>query len=247
MRSAIRGECLGRPIPYFEHMFPLARRPWNNRNAKHLHTRMGTQSNASGETFALADFDFYCTLGCGPSPHPLLPATVLLTLWLGVCRPKLQLQRWTIHPSSSVSHGLQFDFTYTFPTPSIWIPTRSVPAICTARRLQHGGCFSNSSTPSSSTTVESPTSIPATLSTVIGSIQLPFGGGQRSSLGTATSWIDLRFGWQLSGLARWTSGSAILSSLNRLGYQLGRRELYRGHRRRQHGSSPRAGFSADLR
>lgn len=211
-------------IPYFENVFPyMAGFDYPGESATQaIYTDEWAPFRSNlGASTALADLDFFCTSGTvtdasgnfAPYPCPAGQPSRFwqdqfssLYAWSSIGMSYYNAAQLILrHPAS---HGLQFDFSYTF-SKSIDMGSDTERSSELATSLSPGGsnAFSeilNSWKPYLNRAISDfDTTHLITLDWVY---QLPFGQGQR--FGNQVSRLTDAFigGWQWSGLNRWTSG-----------------------------------------
>lgn len=206
-------------IPYFEDVFPyMANYDYDGESATQAiyNNEWAPYRFGAGETTALADLDFYsCTpvdpiypCPAGQSPKFWQDQFSSLYAWSSIGMSYYNAGQIILrHP---VSHGLQFDFSYTF--------SRSIDMGSDTERaseLYTGGNGPASGTSAFGTILNSwkpylnrgVSDFDTThLITVDWVYQLPFGQGKKFG-NSANRLVDAFIGgWQWSGLNRWTSG-----------------------------------------
>ncbi|MGA9720185.1 MAG: TonB-dependent receptor [Acidobacteriaceae bacterium] len=188
------------PIPYFEHMFPQLAGGGNSATQNIYTEEWEPNRYSSGETFALADLDFYCNYGCPQGTRFYQTQFSSLFGWDSIGQSYYNAGQIVLrHPSS---HGLQADFSYTF--------SKSIDM---GSDTQRAGIHTANNTSSVILNAWNPeyNRAPSDFDTrhlITANFvdQLPIGRGQHfagNSNGLVNSIIG---GWQLSALTRWTSG-----------------------------------------
>jgi hypothetical protein len=188
------------PIPYFEHMFPQL--AGNGKTAtQNIYTEEWEPNRySSGETFALADLDFYCNYGCPQGTRFYQTQFSSLFGWASIGQSYYNAGQIIVrHPSS---HGLQADFSYTL--------SKSIDM---GSDTQRTGIHTANNTSSVILNAWNPeyNRGPSDFDTrhlITGNLidQLPFGRGQLVAGNSNRLVNSIIGGWQLSGLVRWTSG-----------------------------------------
>jgi Carboxypeptidase regulatory-like domain len=195
-------------IPYFENLFPYLATGGVSAT-QNIYTNEWAFERGN-ETTALSDIDVFCTLGCGPytSPRFFQRQFSSLYAWSNVGGSSYNAGQFILR--HAMSHGVQFDFTYTFSNSiDLGSDSERVNEInSTSSTLYNsGGSFSeiiNTFHPEFNRGV----SDFDTRHLINGDwvIQLPFGSNQRF-LSSGGRLVDgFVAGWQLSGIARWSSG-----------------------------------------
>ncbi len=197
-------------IPYFEHVFSYLAKPSESATQFIYTNEWAPYRYTYGESTSLADLDFYCYYGCplGTRFFQGQFSTLNATASIGMSYYNAA-QVIVRHPSS---HGLQYDFNYTF--------SKSIDYGSDAERSKPLGASGSFST------IEN-TWNPA-LNRAVSDFdtrhliswdwvyEVPFGRGRRygSNIGR---WEDAALGgWQVAGLGRWSSGLPF--SVNEPGY-----------------------------
>jgi hypothetical protein len=190
-------------IPYFEDVFPqLSNYGGDGMSATQNIYSLEWAPNryGAGETTALADLDFSCNYGCPQGTKFWQSQFSSLYAWDSIGMSSYNALQLTVrHP---VSHGLQFDFSYTL-SKSIDMGSDTERA----SEITGNGSFSsilNTWNPSLNRGVSDFDT--RHLITYDWVYQLPFGQGKRFA--NSANWVvnELVGGWQWSGLSRWTSG-----------------------------------------
>jgi hypothetical protein len=193
-------------IPYFENMFPYLATGGMSATQNIYSNEWAFERG--NETTALADIDVYCTLGCGPytSPRYYQRQFSSLYAWSNVGGSSYNAGQFILR--HAMSHGVQFDFTYTLSNSiDLGSDTERTGELNSSSTYNSGGSFSeiiNTFHPEYNRGV----SDFDTRHLINGDwvIQLPFGANQRF-LSSGGGLVDgFVAGWQLSGIARWSSG-----------------------------------------
>jgi hypothetical protein len=194
------------PIPYFENLFPYLATGGMSAT-QNIYSNEWAYERGN-ETTALADIDFYCTLGCGPNTTPRFYQRQFSSLyaWSNVGGSSYNAGQLILR--HAMSRGVQFDLTYTLSNSiDLGSDTERTGELNGASTYNSGGSFSeiiNTFHPEYNRGV----SDFDTRHLINGDwvIQLPFGSNQRF-LSSGGRLVDgFVAGWQLSGIARWSSG-----------------------------------------
>ena len=194
------------PIPYFEHLFPYLATGGMSATQNIYSNEWAYQRG--NETTALADIDVYCTLGCGPNTKPRYYQRQFSSLYAWSNVGNSSYNAGQIILRHAMSRGVQFDFTYTFSNSiDLGSDTERTGELNGSSTYNSGASFSeiiNTFHPEYNRGV----SDFDTRHLINGDFvaQLPFGTGQHF-LNTGSKLADAFVGgWQLSGIARWSSG-----------------------------------------
>lgn len=193
-------------IPYFENLFPYLATGGMSATQNIYSNEWAYQRG--NETTALADIDVYCTLGCGPYANPRFYQRQFSSLyaWSNVGSSSYNAGQLILR--HAMSHGMQFDFTYTLSNSiDMGSDTERTGELNGSSTYNSGGSFSeiiNTFHPEYNRGI----SDFDTRHLINGDwvIQLPFGSNQRFLSSGGRLLDGFVAGWQLSGLARWSSG-----------------------------------------
>ena len=195
------------PIPYFEHMFPYMKNlEYAGESATQgiYNYEWAPYRYNYGATTSLSDIDFYCVFyyGCPSSYQPRFWQNQFSSLYALSTIGMSYYNAGQVTLRHPMSHGLQFDFSYTY--------SKSLDMGSDAERSTEftgGGSFSdiiNTWKPGLNRAVSDFDT--HHLITAEAVYRLPFGSG-KMLLGGANRVLDaLVGGWQLSGINRWSSG-----------------------------------------
>jgi Carboxypeptidase regulatory-like domain len=190
------------PLPYFEDVFPfLANFDYSGESATQTYYSDELTQNRTtyGATEDIADVDFFCYYGCPAGYQPHFWQSQFSSLYslasIGMSYYNA-LQLSLHHP---MSHGLQFDFNYTF--------SKSIDMGSDAERVGPNGGSSailNTWRPYLNRAVSDFDTTHLMTANLVD--ELPFGKGKAflSTAGPITN--ALIGGWQFSGILRFTSG-----------------------------------------
>lgn len=188
------------PIQYFEDVFPQL--AGNGLSAtQNIYTQeWAPYRYGLGETTSLADLDFFCSYGCPSGSRFYQTQFSSLYAWSTIGMSYYNAGQFILrHPSS---HGLQMDFSYTL--------SQSIDEGSDAQRaneLTSNGAFSEILNTWHPEYNRAPSDFDTRhLITADWVYQLPVGRGRAFASGINGLTDAVIGGWQLSGLARWTSG-----------------------------------------
>lgn len=194
------------PIPYFENLFPYLATGGISATQNIYSNEWAFQRG--NETTALADIDVYCTLGCGPNTTPRFYQRQFSSLyaWSNVGTASYNAAQLILR--HAMSHGVQFDFTYTFSQSiDLGSDTERTGELNGSSTFNSGGSFSeiiNTFHPEFNRGVSDFDT--RHLINADWVLQLPFGTGQHFLSGGGKLADAFIGGWQFSGLSRWSSG-----------------------------------------
>ncbi len=203
-KDGYAGQTSVAAIPYFEDMFPDAATPGVSATQNIYNTIW--KYNLGNETGALYALDILCYPGCGGQTGRFWPTQFAsMYTWASIGNSNYNGGQLTLR--HAMRHGMQMELSYTY-----------------AKSLD-GGSDDERTVYSSSTGSTVGSSFSAILNAwnpglsygpsdydirhlITGSwvVDLPFGKGKLLGGHASTGWDRLIGGWQLSGVARWSSG-----------------------------------------
>jgi len=188
------------PIKYFEDMFPQMANvdyPGESATQTYYSDELSYNRTRYGATEDIADVDFFCYYGCPNPPRFWQSQFASLYSIASVGMSSYNALQVSLH--HPMSHGLQFDFNYTF--------SKSMDFGSDAERVGANGGSSaiiNTWKPSLNKSVSDFDTTQLLTANLVD--ELPFGKG-RALLITAGPIVNAIIGgWQFSGIARLTSG-----------------------------------------
>jgi carboxypeptidase family protein len=204
------------PIPYWENLFPAAAGTCGAGTSATQCMYGLYQSNIGpgtfGETNAIFIFDAFCFPAClnqQPGQNPSAsgqpggpfqfynPQYTALYAWSSIGKSSYNAGQFTLR--SRPTHGVQFDFNYTF--------SKSLDVGSDAERVQTYGGLSQIVNTWSPFQLRSPSDFDsrhAITSTFVA--DLPFGKGKRFGNSSNRALDALIGGWEIAGITRWSSG-----------------------------------------
>jgi hypothetical protein len=204
------------PIPYWENLFPAAAGTCGAGTSATQCMYALYQGNIGpgtfGETNAIFIFDAFCFPAClnqQPGQNPgaagqpggpfqfYNPQYVALYAWSSIGKSSYNAGQFSLR--SRPTHGVQFDFNYTF--------SKSLDVGSDAERVQTFGGLSQIVNTWSPFQLRSPSDFDATHAINSNFVaDLPFGRGKRFG-NTSNRTLDAIIGgWQFAGILRWSSG-----------------------------------------
>jgi hypothetical protein len=192
-------------IPYFEDLFPYLATGGMSATQNIYSNEWAFERG--NETTALSDIDVFCTLGCGPNTTPRFYQRQFSSLYAWSNAGGSSYNAGQLILRHAMSHGVQFDLTYTLSNSiDLGSDTERTGELNGSSTYNSGESFSeiiNTFHPEFNRGV----SDFDTRHLINGDwvIQLPFGANQHF-LSSGGRLVDgFVGGWQLSGLARWSS------------------------------------------
>jgi Carboxypeptidase regulatory-like domain/TonB dependent receptor len=192
-------------IPYFENLFPYLATGGMSATQNIYSNEWAFERG--NETTALSDIDVFCTLGCGPNTTPRFYQRQFSSLYAWSNAGGSSYNAGQLILRHAMSHGVQFDLTYTLSNSiDLGSDTERTGELNGSSTYNSGESFSeiiNTFHPEYNRGV----SDFDTRHLINGDwvIQLPFGANQHF-LSSGGRLVDgFVGGWQLSGLARWSS------------------------------------------
>ncbi len=188
------------PIPYFENVFPQLATGGMSATQAIYTQEWAPYRYGLGETTSLADLDFYCVYTCPNGTRFYQNQFSSLYAWSSIGMSYYNAGQITLrHPSS---HGLQMDFSYTL--------SKSLDMGSDTQRsneLSTNSAFSEILNTWNPGLNRAPSDFDTRhLITGDGVYQLPVGRGKMLASSANRPLEAVIGGWQMSGLARWSSG-----------------------------------------
>ena len=210
------------PVPYFEHLFPDAARAGISATQNiYQNLFVNYPTNASFIQYTLDSLDHQCSPGCGGNPTEAQgrfynPQFNSLFSWTSNGTSNYNaLQLILRHP---LTHGLQVDASYTL-SKSLDLGSNSERTClqCGSTRSSTFSWIVNAFDPRQN---YGPSDFDTRhIVTANWLYLLPFGQGQAFGAHTGSALNTLIGGWQLSGIARWTSGLPF-TAINGTGWEV---------------------------